>query len=182
MSVTEEPWISSADGVHELRLVMVPAAVLHALDSGDVELATRLSEVELTPYLLGEECRGLWRMRSAQIEKDADDLEWVTRIIVDVATSESVGLAGFHGAPDERGMVEFGYRIDTAKRRRGYARSALKILLATARNDSRVRVIRATVSPDNTPSRALIDQYGFREVGEQWDEEDGLEIILEMES
>ncbi|WP_394771571.1 GNAT family N-acetyltransferase [Lacisediminihabitans sp.] len=74
------------------------------------------------------------------------------------------------------------YRIDPAHRRRGYARSALEILLATARADSRVSVVRATVSPDNTASRALIDQYGFREVGEQWDDEDGLEVILERDA
>ena len=43
-----------------------------------------------------------------------------------------------------------------------------------------VRILRATVSPDNAPSLALIAQYPFVEVGEQWDEEDGLETIYEM--
>lgn len=36
------------------------------------------------------------------------------------------------------------------------------------------------MSPDNLASLALIDQYGFREVGEQWDDEDGLETIFEV--
>jgi RimJ/RimL family protein N-acetyltransferase len=45
--------------------------------------------------------------------------------------------------------------------------------------DPRVKVVRATVSPDNIPSRSLIAQYDFVEVGEQIDEEDGLEVILE---
>jgi hypothetical protein len=30
------------------------------------------------------------------------------------------------------------------------------------------------------PSRRLLDQYGFQEVGSQWDEEAGLEVILEV--
>ena len=36
-----------------------------------------------------------------------------------------------------------------------------------------------TISPDNAASYALAAQYGFAKVGEQWDEEDGLEIIYE---
>jgi len=35
------------------------------------------------------------------------------------------------------------------------------------------------ISPDNLASRALVSQYGFVEVGEQWDDEDGLETIFE---
>ena len=179
MTVTSDPWMSTARMAKGLRLVLIPAPVLHALGAGDRELASGLSAEQLTPYLLGDECRGLWRMRSAQIASIAADLDWVTRIIVDPETGP-VGLAGFHGAPDDRGMVEIGYRIDPAHRRRGYARSALEILLAVAKDDPGVTVVRATVSPDNMPSRALIGQYGFCEVGEQWDNEDGLEIILEL--
>ena len=43
-----------------------------------------------------------------------------------------------------------------------------------------MRTLRATVSPDNAASLALIAQYPFVEVGEQWDDEDGLETIYEM--
>ena len=45
-----------------------------------------------------------------------------------------------------------------------------------------MRTVRATVSPDNTASWNLILQYGFAEIGEQWDEEDGLEIVYEVQS
>jgi len=90
-----------------------------------------------------------------------------------------VGRAGFHGKPNEVGMVEFGYEIDPAHRRQGHARASLTILLEVAAEDPRVKVVRATISPDNIPSRSLVDQYDFVEVGEQMDEEDGLEVILE---
>ena len=42
-----------------------------------------------------------------------------------------------------------------------------------------MRRVRVTISPDNAPSIALAQQYGFTKVGEQWDDEDGLEIIYE---
>jgi ribosomal-protein-alanine N-acetyltransferase len=141
-----------------------------------MELAPNL----LTPYLLGEECQGLWRYRSKQIAENPLDSAWITRIAVDARTSTPVGLAGFHGRPDARGMVEVGYRIDPAFRRQGYARAALEILLDVASRESEVHIVRATISPDNAASRNLISQYNFCEVGEQWDEEDGLETIFEV--
>jgi hypothetical protein len=43
-----------------------------------------------------------------------------------------------------------------------------------------VATVRVTISPDNVASRALASQYSFAQAGEQWDEEDGLEIIYEV--
>lgn len=77
-------------------------------------------------------------------------------------------------------MVEVGYAIDPGCRRRGHARAALEILLEVARVHPRVAVVRATVRPDNLASLRLVEHYGFREVGVQWDDEDGLETILEV--
>jgi RimJ/RimL family protein N-acetyltransferase len=77
-------------------------------------------------------------------------------------------------------MVEIGYSIDPLYRRQGHARAALRILLEVAASDPHVNVVRASVRPDNLASRALIDRHGFRVVGEQWDDEDGLEVILEI--
>jgi ribosomal-protein-alanine N-acetyltransferase len=91
-------------------------------------------------------------------------------------------MAGFHGPPNEEGMVEVGYQVDPAQRRRGYARQALETLLAVAHHRHDVRVVRATISPSNAPSLALVGGYGFVETGEQWDDEDGLEIIFERQT
>jgi RimJ/RimL family protein N-acetyltransferase len=102
-----------------------------------------------------------------------------TRLIIDPSIMGPVGLAGFHGAPDAAGMVEVGYRVDPELRRRGYARQSLETLLAVARRHPDVRAVRAAISPDNAASLALVKSYGFVEKGEQWDEEDGREIIFE---
>ena len=42
-----------------------------------------------------------------------------------------------------------------------------------------VHGFRASIAPDYEPSFALIDRLGFVQVGDQWDEEDGLELIFE---
>lgn len=133
----------------------------------------------LTPYLTSSVCARLWRLRYDQVNAQPADAAWVTRLVLAPGVTGAVGLAGFHGRPDPDGMVEVGYRIDPRHRRRGYARAALETLLALAGEHPAVRVVRASVSPGNTASRSLVDQYGFVEVGEQWDDEDGLETVLE---
>lgn len=40
-------------------------------------------------------------------------------------------------------------------------------------------MIRASISPDNAASLAVIRPFGFERVGEQWDDEDGLELVFE---
>lgn len=180
MAITSEPWISSAPDAIGRSLVKLSLPVIDALGNGDLESARNLSSLELTPFLISDECRSVWKRRSVQIKLDPQDAPWVTRLVVNSETGAVVGRAGYHGPPDENGMVEIGYAIDPLHRREGHARAALKILLDIATNDQHVTVVRATVRPDNLPSRRLIDQYGFSEVGTQWDEEDGLEVILEI--
>ena len=77
-------------------------------------------------------------------------------------------------------MVEVGYSVDPAYRRRGYARAAMQELLDRAIADPSVRVLRASISPDNEPSLNLVASFGLERNGEQWDEEDGLEWIFEI--
>jgi hypothetical protein len=40
--------------------------------------------------------------------------------------------------------------------------------------------VRATISPGNVASLATTAGFGFAEVGEQWDEQDGRELIFEV--
>jgi RimJ/RimL family protein N-acetyltransferase len=91
-----------------------------------------------------------------------------------------VGHAGFHGPPDQTGMLEVAYSVDPAYRRRGYARAMLRELLPRAATEPSVSTVRATISPGNVASLATISGFGFTEVGEQWDEEDGRELIFEV--
>jgi [ribosomal protein S5]-alanine N-acetyltransferase len=180
MMMTEEPWKSREPATPTLHLVQVPADVLSALAQGDLESARTMTAMKLTPYLVGEECAGTWRGRSGQIARNPGDAAWVTRLAVEPHSGQVVGRAGYHGPPDEAGMVEIGYAVDPDHRRRGLARAALMVLLETARNHPHVKIVRATVRPDNVPSRRLLDQFGFSESGSQWDDEDGLETILEV--
>ncbi len=53
-------------------------------------------------------------------------------------------------------------------------------MLEQAASEESVRTVRASIRPDNEASLALVAQFSFVEVGEQWDDEDGLETIYEL--
>ena len=158
----------------------LPPAALHALAAGDLDAARAASGLPLTPAFVDEAWHGVWRMRSAQVAEDPSVAGWVTGVVWDVPRSLAVGRAGFHGPPDAAGMVEVGYAVDVPHRRQGYARAALVAMLERAAREPEVRTVRASISPDNTPSIELVLQHGFVEVGEQWDDEDGLEVVYEV--
>jgi RimJ/RimL family protein N-acetyltransferase len=163
-----------------VRIVQLNLAALRALAEGDLGSANAAAGISLTPYFAGPDWRGLLRRRSAQVMKDPISAEWITRVVWDASRQLAVGRAGFHGPPDAAGMVEVGYAIDPVHRWQGYARAALVTWLQRASREPAVCTVRATVSPDNIASIDLILQYGFVQVGEQWDEEDGLEIVYEV--
>lgn len=166
--------------VRRVQIVQLDADALHALARGDLTAANAAAAVAMSGYFAGPEWRGVWRRRSAQVQADPLSAGWITGVIWDPHRQLAVGRAGYHGPPDTAGMVEIGYAVEPAHRRQGYARAALVELLQRAARERNVGTIRATVSPDNIASRRLILQYGFTEVGEQWDDEDGLEIIFEV--
>ena len=165
-----------------VRIVHLAGPAFRALASGDLAAANAVSPVPLPAYFAGPEWRPVWERRRAQVEEDPASAAWVTGVIWDERNQVAVGRAGYHGPPDPSGMVEIGYAVDPAYRRRGYARAALEALLQRAAREPHVRTVRVTISPDNVASYQLAAQYGFTEVGEQWDDEDGLEIIYEVDA
>jgi RimJ/RimL family protein N-acetyltransferase len=163
-----------------VRIVHLPAAVLDALAAADLAAANRASPVPLTQAFVSADWLCVWRYRSRQVRDDPAAETWVTGALWDERAEACVGRAGFHGPPDERGMVEVGYAVDQRLRRRGYGRAAVAAMLTRAAAEPAVSVVRASVSPSNVPSLNLIAQFGFVKVGEQWDEEDGLEEVFEV--
>ncbi|MCW2699743.1 MAG: family acetyltransferase [Blastococcus sp.] len=163
-----------------VEVLQLDAAALRGLADGDLAAANRTSPVPVTPYLAGAECRGVWEIRAVQVVQDPASRSWITGVVWDPDRRRVVGRAGYHGPPDADGMVEVGYSIDPQYRRQGYARAALRALVERARQEPGVTTLRATVSPDNAPSRDLVLSEGLVEVGEQMDEEDGLELIYEL--
>jgi ribosomal-protein-alanine N-acetyltransferase len=120
--------------------------------------------------------------RVKDVRENPENIRWYFRMIVDRERNVGVGSISFHGGPDERGMVEIGLGIAEAERGKGYATEALRGMWDWAARLPEVKYLRYTVSPDNMPSVAIITKLGVPLVGEQIDEEDGLELIYEISS
>lgn len=162
----------------QVDLPLLSRAALEALVAHDLAVASQVAGVALPAWFADNDW--LWTLRLGQVVGDPGDAPWLTRAVLDTTTGVAVGLAGFHGPPDERGMVEVGYEIGPEHRRRGYARAALAWLADYGRAHG-AAVLRASVAPDNTPSLGLIAQFGLVQVGEQIDERDGRELVFERE-
>ena len=106
------------------------------------------------------------------------DAPWLVHAAV-AADGAVVGHAGFHGAPDPDGAVEVAYTVVPGQRGRGWGHALLAALLERAAAEPGVRTVRASVRPDNAASLALLRRAGFVQVGEQVDEVDGLELVLQ---
>ena len=108
---------------------------------------------------------------------DADPASWPWLLHAAIEDGHVVGHIGCHSAPVD-GRVEVGYYVRADARGRGVA---TRMLAAFSQwlTDHGVSTVALTVSPDNAASLRIVHRSGYVEVGEQWDEEDGLELVFE---
>jgi ribosomal-protein-alanine N-acetyltransferase len=165
----------------ELR-PMTPEFLEAALD-GRLEEAAQLMGVELPEDFLQERGRRFFALRLKQMRTDARFLQWCPHVVV--SEGRMIGHAGYHGPPginatEDETAVEIGYAIDPPFRGRGHATAAVVELLRLA-EERGVRHYIASVSPSNDPSLAIVRKLGFVQTGEHMDDEDGLELVFELE-
>ena len=119
-----------------------------------------------------------WRV--PQVKVDPSVNKWFVRWIVLKETAEVIGSTSFHGVPDSDGMMEIGLGIEEPFQNKGYAKESLKGMWSWVSQFPQVKTLRYTVSPDNLPSIAVINYFGFEYKGQQMDDIDGPENIYEM--
>jgi ribosomal-protein-alanine N-acetyltransferase len=159
-----------------LRLLPLTPSLLRAVASGDLAQVERQLSARVGK---GWEQGVPAKLRLEQLAADPSEQPWLVRAMIASTPPRVVGCVGFHAPPDDDGRVEIGYDIVASERRKGYAREGIRALLDWAWATGRVRTCVASVTPHNAPSLALIDSFGFRHVGEQIDEIDGLELVFE---
>ncbi|MER7756959.1 GNAT family N-acetyltransferase [Kitasatospora sp. NPDC097643] len=163
-----------------VRFVELNAKALRALADGDLAGASTEAGVALDEHFVSDRARGIFGYRADQLAKDPSAAPWITRAAVSEPDGTVIGDAGFHGPPDEAGMVEVGYSVVPGYRRQGYARAMLTALLVRAAAEPGVRTVRARIRSDNAASLATIAGFGFTRVGEQGNERDGIAFVLEV--
>jgi RimJ/RimL family protein N-acetyltransferase len=168
-----------------LDLALLSLVQLDEVAAGDSSRLAAALEATV-PADWTSEVRGLAARRAQQIRERPSDAPWLLRAIVlrPAATDEerrAIGYLNFHAAPDEAGVAEIGYTLLPEAQGHGYAIEAVRAAFEWATRVHGVRRFRASVSPDNERSLNLISRLGFHRTGEQWDPEDGLELVYELE-
>jgi RimJ/RimL family protein N-acetyltransferase len=114
----------------------------------------------------------------AVIAADPEYGPWSARLLLLKPSLQTIGHIRFHTRPVED-SVEFGYAVFTPWRCQGYATEAAAAVMRWAAEQHGVRRFVASVRPDNLPSQRVIAKLGFRRIGEQFDDVDGLEDVFE---
>lgn len=123
------------------------------------------------------------QFRIADLTADPAAQPWLGRAVVLTeadGTRRIIGSVGFHAPPELDGGVEIGYRVETSYRRQGVATEVARAMFDWAHGQG-VDRFRAAVQPGNVASLAIIDGFGFRQVGVQIDDIDGEELIFELD-
>jgi RimJ/RimL family protein N-acetyltransferase len=164
------------------RLDLLPMSLdlMEALLREDLESARSMVGYRI-PADWPQAMRSVLQFRVAIARVQPETLPLLLRVMVLRADPQvAVGRIGFHGPVDDSGMLEIGYEVFPAYRRQGYAREAVVAMFRWAQGDPAVLRLRASVSPQNIPSRNLVEGLGFTEAGSQWDDEDGEETLFEL--
>jgi len=164
-----------------LTLESMSIPFMDALARKDVEAAGLEIGAEV-PLWMAEKLQHFLQFRLAQLAVDPSIRTWLGRAMVrtdEAGNRRVVGSLGFHGAPDPEGRLEVGYSVDPPHRRQGYAREAIGALFDWAYRTYGITHFVASISPTNDASLSLAAQFGFKKVGEQVDDVDGLEYVFE---
>jgi RimJ/RimL family protein N-acetyltransferase len=164
-----------------LELVLMTVPFMEALVRDDLEAAEVEIGASVTPWLPVQLDHFL-QYRLGQLRIDPSIRPWLGRAMVLTdpdASRHVIGSIGFHGPPDEQRRLEVGYSVQPEYRRRGYAIESVRTLFDWAHRTHGISRFLASISPGNEPSLNLTAQLGFRQVGTQMDEVDGLELVFE---
>ena len=164
-----------------LDLVSMSPAFLDAVLSGKRAVAETIAWLKLPDAWPDERDSRLLRLRRDQMARNIASREWFPRAMVRrTRRRPMIGQIGFHGPPETVGRAEMGYTVMADHRRRGYAAEAAQAMMDWAAREHGVKRFFVSIAPDNAASLAMAAKLGFAQVGEQIDEEDGLEYVFEL--
>lgn len=120
------------------------------------------------------------RFRIPKVKQNPKFAEIGLVLAIEKNSNKLIGSAGFHDFPNDQGMIEIGFGIVPERQNLGFGQELLNGMWKMICHYPNVKILRYTVSPANLPSLHIIKKYQFKQVGEQIDEEDGLELIFEL--
>src|SRR4051812_14429004 len=164
-----------------LDLVSMSPVFLQASLDRRLAEAAELLGAALPPDWPGDRARTMrWRLDEMTVDPSAQP--WLLRaIVLREPERRLIGHIGFHEPPWPDGRVEVGYSVWPEYRRQGFALEAVEALFAWATAEHGIRQFVASIGPWNAPSLGLASKLGFVQTGTRMDDEDGEELVFELD-
>jgi RimJ/RimL family protein N-acetyltransferase len=179
----DEPLAVPPIQTERFELVSMSLRFMQMLVARDLEAAEEEIGASV-PADLPDTLDNFLQFRIADLSEDPAAQPWLGRAIVLTdadGADRIIGSCGFHSPPEPDGRVEIGYRVEPPWRRQGVATECVRALFDWA-HERGVDRFRASVSPGNVASLAIITGLGFRQTGVQIDDIDGEELVFELDS
>ncbi|MBC8986743.1 GNAT family N-acetyltransferase [Pedobacter sp. N36a] len=144
------------------RLYLLPFTLLMAREIMDSQF-TSLTAVGVKPGTgwPDEELMECLPRIIKNLEKVPEPSGFESWMIIDKDRKSVIGDAGFKGLPNAEGIVDLGYAIVAAERRKGYAAEAAEGLIKWAFKQPEVKMITALCQHVNVGSTKTLTNLGF---------------------
>lgn len=161
--------------IETTRLQLVPCELCHfeAILNDEPKLASLL-QVKLADEWLGfPAAREAMQPSYKHLKSHPDILGWWTYLFVHKPDRTLIGLGGFKGPVNGEGMVEIGYEIAPAYRRRGLALEAARGMIKYSFAHPAINRVDAHTLPEKNASTGVLEKVGMKFIETVNDPQDG---------
>ena len=144
-----------------LKLVPCSVEILQSLIDDDVDL-TELIGVQVPEGWPAEELKEVAPYFIKLLSESPDMAGRLCWFIIEKEQDIVIGSIGFKAKPNKDGIVEIGFGIDPAFRRKGYATEAVRGLTGWALSQNDIQEVIAECDPDNKPSVRVLEKAGMQ--------------------
>ncbi|MHB1209110.1 MAG: GNAT family N-acetyltransferase [Acidimicrobiales bacterium] len=136
--------MSSPPTIFTSRLLLVPLLeeTLEALIIGDRAAARAAQDLDFTAEFIDSLGYEFLKVQLSGVQRRGAESGWFVRAVLRKDDATIIGDCGFHGAPEDVGRAEIGYRILPRYRANGFASEAASGLVAWAREQGAPRRVR----------------------------------------
>jgi RimJ/RimL family protein N-acetyltransferase len=156
-----------------LRLIACELEHFEAILEDERRLASLLRVTPAEGWLGFPAAQEAMRPSYEYLKRHPSVAGWWTYLFVHKGDSKLIGLGGFKGAPNEGGVVEFGYALAPGYRGLGLASEAARAMIAYAFSHAEVRSVIAHTLPEKNASTRVLERVGLEHEGTVHDPDDG---------
>ena len=161
--------------IETARLQLIPCDLPHfdAIINDEQKLESLLQVKLADQWIEFPAAREAMQPGYEHLKSHPEILGWWTYLFLHKPDRTLIGLGGFKGLVNDQGMVELGYEIAPAYRRRGLALEAANGMIEYAFAHPGIKRVDAHTLPEKNASTGVLEKAGMKFIESVEDPEDG---------